>query len=716
MGEAGEGRTRRQFGPYQVVSTLGEGSRAQVFLCQREGLERLFALKVLRSDLPADQLQRSQRGARLAAKVQHPNVVRPLDIGQTPEGALYIAMDHVPGDDLRRRLERSGPFGWRQAADLIADAAEGVDAAHRVGVVHRDLEPSNLILNGRTGRVQVLDFGLARDANAASTISASGEVAGSPVYMAPEQISEGEVGPPADVYSLAVILYELICGEPPFLGRDLLELQRKIVAGQRLGLRERVPEVPRELEELLDRAMASDPRRRPPAGVFAQSLRDLGSVATAIPTSLVHAQARGLSPVKVGATFAVWLVVLGGVVGWALALKRERDALAHTATQERVAREQEELRRAEAKVAAASAQAEAERARFAQGEALRESREALARANAALAQARAEVERLSQAPSLRDTPGSEPASGAPAGLSEDSEGARAFRELLRGVCASLVEVPGALEFRAGLLHDSGRYQEALALLEGAGELTLDGQVLRARTLFKLRRGAEAQAVFEEVASSAPETPQGLFCRALGAPPPERLRLLQEARRQGPTLAYVRIMLGGSLMTEAARVRQREGIVEAERVLDEALAIQPTCYQALEARAAVRRTLGKFVEALSDLRLARRINPRVEQRQEAGRIFLALGRPAEALVEAEAALAEADAAGEVMIRVQVRLDLGHLNLAQRRTDEAARWFQEALRVDPALAPQLAPVLQRLPPELRQRILQGLSEAERAALGG
>lgn len=736
MGEPG----RRQFGPYQVVSTLGEGSRAQVFLCQREGLERLLALKVLRSNLPPEQLQRSQRGAHLASKIEHPNVVRPLDIGQTPEGALYIAMEHVPGDDLRRRLERTGAFHWRQAADMIADAGEGVEAAHRAGVVHRDLEPSNLVLNGRTGRVQVLDFGLARDASAPSALSSSGEITGSPVYRAPELITSGEAGPPADVYSLAVILYELVSGEPPFLGRDLPELQRKIVDGKRLGLRERVAEVPRELEELLDRAMAKDPRRRPPAGVFAQSLRDLGSVATAIPTAMIHAQARGL-PLKVGLSFALWVIVLGGVSGWALALKRERDALVRSADEQRVAREQQEKRQAALEAEATKARAEFERERFAQAEALRQGRAAASESDEALHNTRTELIKLRQQlatalaqPAPTVTPEA-PRSGDPARaggsglqtLDANPEAARAFQALLTWACASLGEVPGAFELRAELLHDSGRYQEALEVLESAASAvppSLDAQVLRARTLFKLRRGVEAQAAFAEVASAAPETPQGLFCRSLtttnGA---ERLRLLEEALRKGPKLTYVGIMLGGTLLGEGARLRQREPMEAALRVLDEALALQPTSYQALETRSSARVALGmatrdkaQFEAALADLRRAYWINPRPEQRQEAARVFQALGLAEEALVEARGAVATADAQGDSLTRVQTRLDLAQLCLAQRRTDEAVRAFQAALRLDPALAPQLAPVLQRMPPELRKRVLEGLSEAERAALGG
>ena len=251
----------RQIGPYKVLSTLHEGSDDhRVLLAQRPGVERLFAVKLFRPNLPSDVLERFQRGAHLAAKVNHPFVVRPIEIGRTPEGALFVACEHVLGESIRSCLERQGRYHWREAANLVADAAEGVEAAHRAGLVHRDLSPERLIYNRKTSHAMVLDFGLARDTLEPSGLSKTGELIGGLVYMSPEQLAGQRAESPSDVYALGTLLYELIAGELPYLGRDLEELRQKVTAGQRLDLRKHVPEVPRELVELLDRAMSVDPQ------------------------------------------------------------------------------------------------------------------------------------------------------------------------------------------------------------------------------------------------------------------------------------------------------------------------------------------------------------------------------------------------------------------------------------------------------------------------
>jgi tetratricopeptide (TPR) repeat protein len=724
----------RQIGPYKVLSTLYEGSdEHRVLLTQREGVERLFAVKLFRPDLPSDLVERIQRGARLAAKVEHPYVVRPVEVGRTPEGSLYVACEHVLGESVRSCLERQGRYHWREAANLVADAAEGVEAAHRAGLVHRDLSPERLVFNRKTGHAMVLDFGLARDTLQPSELSKTGELIGSLVYMSPEQLAGQRAESASDVYALGTLLYELIAGELPYLGRDLEELQQKVAAGQRLDLRKHVPEVPRELVELLDRAMSVDPRRRPPAKVLAQSLRDLGSVETAIPTAVLHARERGVRPGVVGASFALWFLVLGGVAAWAIS--------SHT-----------KAREAEERSAAAGGELEARqraltKAHEERAEALQQlnqisseltaAREENRRAAQSTSDARRRAERLERRASadrdsikaleiqLAKAAEAVKRLGARSGAQPDGPGkdellATTTRGCLDWVTAELAKVPGGLSLRAKLLHNRGHYEEALALLEGR-ELELELEVLRARTLFKLGRVKEARAIFSEVATQSSETSHGLFCRGIEAKDPnKRLELMRRAVERDPAQGYIRITLSNSLTGVALQTRRVELGERALAVITEGVRLEPTSYQIYEARAQALTVLGTLKrdqallqKALLDLRRARVFYADPMIRLRTSDVYRSLRQHQRALAELRLGVTEADALKRSMPRLRMRVALASLALNLKARPEGVRALRELAEVDPKLHEEVAEVYGQLPPAIRREVLRGLSPELRAS---
>jgi len=287
----------RTLGPYRLLEELGRGAYGVVYRAQREGGEEV-ALKVLVKS-EGEAARRFQREAEITARLQEPGIVRTLDVGQ--EGRHpYFAMELCPGPTLKDRL-REGPLPPPAAAELIAKLARAVAAAHQWGVIHRDLKPSNVILDPERGP-RITDFGLAKD-TARERLTHTGDVLGTPVYMAPEQIAGRAIDHRIDVYALGVLLYETLSGSVPYYAADLQLLARMIEAGQAKPLRERRAEIPPDLEAICLRAMARDPDERyPTASALADALerhgaRGLGQSAPAALDTLADAEeARGPRP------------------------------------------------------------------------------------------------------------------------------------------------------------------------------------------------------------------------------------------------------------------------------------------------------------------------------------------------------------------------------------------------------------------------------------
>ena len=267
-GALGEGS---KFGGFRIERTLGHGGMGIVYLATELRLDRQVALKVIRADLAGDDNFRARfrSESRTAASVEDPRVVTVFGAGEV-DGLLYVAMRYVPGRDLGRIVEADGPFSPDDAAALIAQVADGLDAVHAAGLVHRDVKPHNVIV-GQEDDAYLADFGLAKAMGATTGLTATGQVIGTVDYMAPEQIEARRVDARTDVYALGGVLFHAITGKVPFAER---ESSAKMWA----HVNEPPPSAGRRgnvLDPVIRRAMAKDPIDRFP------SAGDLGRAAVA---------------------------------------------------------------------------------------------------------------------------------------------------------------------------------------------------------------------------------------------------------------------------------------------------------------------------------------------------------------------------------------------------------------------------------------------------
>jgi eukaryotic-like serine/threonine-protein kinase len=249
-------------GRYLLVDRLGSGGMAEVYLAHDEVLGRNVALKVMREAYANDQefVERFKREARSAASLAHPSIVQIYDQGRTEDSTYYIAMEYVSGGTLKEYMTENGPLGPRRVAAVAVQIAEALEIAHERGVVHRDIKPQNVLVSA-SGDIKVADFGIARAA-AATAISRTSAVLGTVKYMSPEQAT-GELATPAsDLYSLGVVLYEMLTGEVPFDAGSSVGIAMKHVNEPPRPPKELRPEIPEGMNALVTKLLAKDPADR----------------------------------------------------------------------------------------------------------------------------------------------------------------------------------------------------------------------------------------------------------------------------------------------------------------------------------------------------------------------------------------------------------------------------------------------------------------------
>ena len=254
-----------RFGRYVVQRRLATGGMGEVWIAQDEQLQRRVAIKLMHpSEEPSHAgLERFEREARMIARLQHSHVVQVYDFGRSDDGTPYIVMELLDGEDLRRLLERSRPMSLAAVVPLVVQAAKGLHAAHRAGIVHHDLKPANLFLARQGGEqsLKVLDFGIATMLQADAADGRS-TWAGSPAYMSPEQLRGDPIDHRTDLWSLAVVAYEALAGVSPFTGAGLTELRARILRERPLPPSHHVEGLGPDVDAFFARALAKDPRAR----------------------------------------------------------------------------------------------------------------------------------------------------------------------------------------------------------------------------------------------------------------------------------------------------------------------------------------------------------------------------------------------------------------------------------------------------------------------
>jgi beta-lactam-binding protein with PASTA domain/predicted Ser/Thr protein kinase len=247
-------------GRYRVISRLGSGGMADVYLAQDQLLGREVAVKVLHHHFAEDHefVERFRREASSAAALSHPNIVGIFDRGEW-DGTYYIAMEYVAGRSLKTIVREAGPLDPGLAIDIIIQILRAARSAHRRGVIHRDLKPHNVIID-EEGRARVTDFGIARAG--ASDMTLTGSIMGTAQYLSPEQAQGFAVSAASDLYSIGVILYELLTGVVPFEGETAVAIAFKQVSAEPRPPSELNPSLPRSLDAIVLRALAKDPAQR----------------------------------------------------------------------------------------------------------------------------------------------------------------------------------------------------------------------------------------------------------------------------------------------------------------------------------------------------------------------------------------------------------------------------------------------------------------------
>jgi eukaryotic-like serine/threonine-protein kinase len=311
---------RPRGGRYRMEALLATGGMGEVWAARDLLLDRAVAVKVLGPAFAGDgrAAERLRREARAAGRLEHPNIARVLDLGEDG-GRPYLVMELLEGESLAERISRDGAMAPAEAARVVAAVADALEAAHRAGVVHRDVKPGNVFL-GADGSVKVLDFGIASAAGEAALTT--GDLIGTAAYLAPERALGHRATPAADVYALGVVLYELLAGRRPFEAASDIELAMAHVHAHPTPLAQAAPGTPSFLVAACEQAMSRDPSSRPSsAAALAELLRAPASATRPLPvvgTARPRSRRRGLlvALVLVVAALAALPALAGGLLPW----------------------------------------------------------------------------------------------------------------------------------------------------------------------------------------------------------------------------------------------------------------------------------------------------------------------------------------------------------------------------------------------------------------
>jgi len=259
-------------GNYEIQEVIGHGGMGVVYKARHALMDRIVAIKMLQAQLISDSMsvKRFQQESQSASRISHPNVITVYDFGISPNGQPFIVMDYLQGISLADVIKEEGQIGVERSIKILAQACDALDHAHKMGVIHRDVKPTNFVLinyDEEKDFVKVVDFGVAKLMNATpdgQRLTQAGEVCGSPVYMSPEQCTGGELDQRSDIYSMGIVVYETLTGKLPILGKTMVDTMSKHISEMPPTFQQARPDlyIPERLEQVVFKALAKDPNDR----------------------------------------------------------------------------------------------------------------------------------------------------------------------------------------------------------------------------------------------------------------------------------------------------------------------------------------------------------------------------------------------------------------------------------------------------------------------